>query len=491
MTAITTSTPHYEYKKWQLAALSVLIPAAYGAVTLSALIGSLAAAFISNVPESASALFLILLIFTLFRYGLIGAVAGYLRTGRQRGSLWLATGGGTIAGLILFFVANLFLKLPVNAGQLIFVLVESAALALASSLIVGWAPRFPFRQTMPIGALLYLGILAPVALGNDFRIGVVTEAYFLAIMASSWALLAGLGGQFSFAHMALMAIGAYTSGLLGRDFGVAPLPGIIAGTLMAGLVGFIIGVLCLPLRRAYLALFTIAFAEILRIVLVTEFQYTEGSNGLQLARLFPVGGFGDYYVLLFMFAASLALMYALANSRFGMFWRAIREDQEAAAAMGVDVVRYKIMLFVITSMLAGMAGATFYHTITIITPTNIEILIMSTVIAMAVIGSLEILAGAAIGAFVLHISLELLREIVLPSWAVNALVNVGIPATKRIQFGTWRFVLFGLLLMLTLRFARNGLLYPVFERLSGSAAARKATVAKRNQASETAKTEAV
>ncbi len=490
--AATQSLPtRYDYKKWQLALLSILIPAGYGALTLSTLAESVAAAFIPQIPESSSVLFLILLLFTLFRYGLIGAMAGYLQAGRKRSNLWLATGGGGIMGVVLFFAANLFLKLPVNVGQLIFVLIESLVLALVSSFIVGWAPRFPFRQTMPIGALLYLGILAPVFLGNDFRIGVVTEAYFLAIMASSWALLAGLGGQFSFAHMALMAVGAYTSGLLGRDFGVAPLPGIIAGTLMAGIVGLIIGVLCLPLRRAYLALFTIAFSEIFRIVLVTEFQYTEGSNGLQLARLFPVGGFGDYYVMLFMFAASLALMYVLANSRFGMFWRAIREDQEAAAAMGVDVVRYKIMLFVITSMLAGMAGATFYHTITIITPTNIEILIMSTVIAMAVIGGLEILAGAAIGAFVLHIALELLREIILPSWAVNALVNVGIPATERIQFGTWRFVLFGLLLMLTLRFARNGLLYPVFERLSGSAAARKATVAKRNQAGEAAKTEAV
>lgn len=492
MAGTQAASYRYVYEKWQLALLSIVIPAGYGAFTLSALVESVAAAFLPQIPDSASTLFFILLLFTLIRYGLIGATAGYLQAGRQRGSLWLATGGGAVAGLVLFFISNLFIKLPVNGGQLIFVLVESAALALISALIMNWVRRFPFRQTMAVGALLYLAMLAPVALANDFRIGVVTEAYYLAIMASSWALLAGVGGQFSFAHLAFMAFGAYTSGLLGRDFGVPPIPGILLGTLVAGLVGFIIGVLCLPLRRAYLALFTIAFSEIFRIVLVTEFQYTEGSNGLQLAHLFPVNsGFGDYYVMLFMFTASLALMYALANSRFGMFWRAIREDQEAAAAMGVDVVRYKIMLFVITAMIAGMAGATFYHTITIITPTNLELLLMSTVIAMAVIGSLEILAGAAIGAFVLHIALELLREITLPTWAFNTLVNAGVPVAQRIEFGTWRFVLFGLLLMLTLRFARNGLLYPLFERLSGSAEARKATVAKRDQATEAAKTEAV
>jgi hypothetical protein len=289
MAAVRSLSKRYEYKKWQLALLSVMFPAAYGAVTLAILVESLAATFFSEIPESANVLFVVLLLFTLFRYGLLGAVAGYLRAGRQRGSLWLATAGGTVAGIILFFIANFFLKLPVNIGQLLFVLIESTILAFVTGLIVSWAPRFPFRYAMPVAALLFLAMLAPVALANDFRIGVVTEAYFLAIIASSWALLAGVGGQFSFAQMAFMAIGAYTSGLLGRDFGIPPVPGIIIGTLVAGLFGFVIGVLCLPLRRAYLALFTIAFSEILRIVLVTEFQYTEGSNGLQLQRLFPAG----------------------------------------------------------------------------------------------------------------------------------------------------------------------------------------------------------
>ncbi len=485
MAAAQPST-RYPYSTWQRTLVAALLPASYGGASLSALAGSLAAAFMGDIPDSAGLQFVILLLFTTFRYGIIGAAVGWFR---QR-NFWLSIGAGSILGIIAFFVSNLFLGIPLSSGQLVFVLVESAALSLVTALVLPWIRRFTFRRVASTGLFVYLAILAPIALTNDFRIGVVTEAYYLAILASSWALLAGLGGQFSFATMAFMAIGAYTAGLLGRDLGVPPLPGIIIGTIMAGIVGFVIGVLCLPLRRAYLALFTIAFSEILRIVIVTEFQYTAGSNGLQLQRLFPIGGgFGDYYAMLFLLMISLALMYALANSRFGMFWRAIREDQEAAAAMGVDVVRYKLMLFVITSMIAGLAGATFFHTITIIVPTNMELLQMSTVIAMAVIGSLEILLGAAIGAFVLHISLELLREIILPAWAVNLLVNVGIPATRRVPFGTWRFVLFGLLLMLTLRFARNGLLYPIFERLAGSQQMREATVAKRKRLAETVETE--
>lgn len=471
--------PRYVYHPWQVALAGLLLPAAYGTLRIASLSGSLAAAFLGDIPDSTLLTALILLLFTLLRYGMIGAVAGLLRNR----NFATAAVAAAVTGVITFFITNIFLKLPLSGGQIVFVLVESLLLGLFTAWATGWLQRFDFQQTAAVTLFIYLALLLPVALQNDFQVGVVTEAYFLAIMAASWALLAGVGGQFSFAHMALMAIGAYTSGLLGRDLGVPPVPGIIAGMLMSGLVGLIIGVLCLPLRRAYLALFTIAFSEILRIVLITEFQYTEGSNGLQLERLFPVeSSFGDYYIMLFLLAGSLILMYALANSRFGMFWRAIREDQEAAAAMGVDVVRYKILLFVITSMIAGLAGATFYHTITIITPTNIELLIMSTVIAMAVIGSLEILIGAAIGAFVLHISLELLREIFLPTWAVNALVSVGIPATERVQFGTWRFVLFGLLLMLTLRFARNGLLYPLLERLGSRRRARQETVARRQQA---------
>ena len=178
-------TKRYDYKKWQLALLSIMLPSAYGAVLLAALVESLAATFMSAIPESTNVLFLILLLFTVFRYGLIGAVAGYLRAGRQRGSLWMATAGGTVTGIVLFFIANFFLKLPLNVGQLIFVLIESAILSFASGLLVTWAPRYPFRYTMPIASLLFLAMLAPVALGNDFRIGVVTEAYFLAIMASS------------------------------------------------------------------------------------------------------------------------------------------------------------------------------------------------------------------------------------------------------------------------------------------------------------------
>jgi branched-chain amino acid transport system permease protein len=325
-------------------------------------------------------------------------------------------------------------------------------------------------DTRWIAAVVLVALLAtaPLYLKNSpYQMGVLTGAFFYAIMASSWSLLAGIAGQFSFAHMAFAGIGAYTAGLLGRDLGTTPLTGILAGALVAGFVGLIIGLLCLRLRAAYLALFTIAFSELFRIVLLTEFQFTEGSNGLQLSKLWEaVGAVEEYYVMLALLLVAMALMYWLVGSRVGLFLRSLREDQEAASAMGVNVVRYKVLIFVITSLIAGLAGAMFYHVIGIVTPNTMEILQMSMVIAMAVIGGIESLLGAAIGAFLTRIGLEMLREI-----------NVfGL----HIELGAWRFAFFGVLLMVTLRFAQNGLIHPIIDRLFIQPT-RKETVAKRER----------
>ncbi|MBS1251273.1 MAG: High-affinity branched-chain amino acid transport system permease protein LivH [Anaerolineales bacterium] len=326
------------------------------------------------------------------------------------------------------------------------------------------------RRWVATGILVVLLLVAPSFLKSSYRLSVVTGGFFYAILAASWALLSGLAGQFSFAHMALTGIGAYTAALLGRDLGTSPVTGIIVGTLMAGLVGLIIGTLCLRLRAAYLALFTIAFSEILRIALLTEFQYTEGSNGVQLASLYPgITARGEYYVMLALLMGTLGLMYWLAGSRFGLFVRAMREDEEAAAAMGVNVVRYKVLVFVITSLIVGLCGSVFYHQVGIITPNTMQLLQMALVIAYAVIGGIESLFGAALGAFLSRIGLEMLREINI----------LGL----HIKFGAWRYAAFGLLLMFTLRFAQNGLLYPIINRFFQQQV-REETVAKRKEPAE-------
>ena len=184
--------------------------------------------------------------------------------------------------------------------------------------------------------------------------------------------------------------------------------------------------------------------------------------------LFPVGVLGfsstskipPYYAMLLLFLIAMALMTWLAGSRFGLFIRAIREDEQAAAALGVNIVRYKVLVFVVTSTLAAAAGALQGHYIGIITPNTLIILQMSLVIAMAVIGGLENIYAASIGAIVITFLLELLRT------------NITI-GPLHVDMTIWRLVFFGMLLMLTLRFQRNGLLFPILERISRGGVAKE------------------
>jgi branched-chain amino acid transport system permease protein len=383
-----------------------------------------------------------------------------------------------------------------------------------------------------LAAVVILLLVAPVWINNSpYIMHLAITAYFYAILAASWSLLAGYAGQFSFAHMAFMAIGAYTAALFGtyiritsvatelcrefpffgryvvildpvgvkQDNGLNCLEmakqsmpagstivqpsiwwGILFGIIVGGLFGFVIGALVLRLRSTYLALFTIGFSEIIRSVISAEIDVTQGQSGLEMVPMFPRGltvfgmTFGPadkippYYVMLALFLIVMVILGWLVISRYGLFIRAIREDEEAAAALGVHVVRYKVMVFTVTAMMAAAAGAVQGHYIGIITPNILIILQMSLVIAMAVIGGLENIYAAAIGAIMLLFSLELLRNS----------FDIG-PIT--VDMTTWRLVFFGLLLMLTLRFFRNGLIYPIIMKISRWGMD-KETVAKRKTA---------
>jgi branched-chain amino acid transport system permease protein len=387
------------------------------------------------------------------------------------------------------------------------------------------------RAHQLLGALAVLFLLLfPLLYGGgnySYVMHLWITALFYAILASSWALLAGYAGQFSFGHMAFMAIGAYGAGLFDNYLYITSLPtglctefplgghwlvvldpiglargtrscletaqagwpadalvarpplwlGILLGVLAGGLFGFLIGALVLRLRAAYLALFTVGFSEIVRAVISAEIPVTRGQAGLELQPLFPHGVtlFGahfdptdklpPYYAMLLLFLACLAIMGWLTRSRFGLFIRALREDEDAAEALAVHTVRYKILVFVITSMMAAAAGAVQAHYIGIITPNILIILQMSLVIAMAVIGGMESIVSAAIGAILIQFALEFLRT---DFWVAGV----------RIDMSTWRLVFFGLLLMLTLRFWRNGVLHTVLLRFERAAITRE-TVARR------------
>ena len=384
-----------------------------------------------------------------------------------------------------------------------------------------------------LAALLVYFLLYPLNPNqSNYAKTVFVIGFHLAILASSWALLAGIAGQFSFGHMAFVGIGAYAAGLFARDGiafiglspeSISPVFAIIVGTLTAGLVGLLLGWLLLRLRSSYLALFTIAFSELFRIVMLTEYDYTGGSNGLGLRRLIVMENLEtarlvEYYLMFGLLVASLGVMYLVANSRIGLYLRAMREDEDAASSLGVNVVQYKVMVFVITSMIVGLSGAVYYSGVGSerIIPEQLEILQMSLVIAFAVVGGMESLLGAAVGAFLANYLLESMRQIPLPvtftyeggaggivirlvmglvviiagafaeripaikkrvGWFRAAYIAAAVivvltvaditPEPSTFDTSFWRYAIFGVIMMVTLRYMRNGLLHPVIEWFSG------------------------
>jgi branched-chain amino acid transport system permease protein len=271
---------------------------------------------------------------------------------------------------------------------------------------------------------------------NNYWLSVGITALFYAIVAASWALLVGYAGQFSFGQMAFVSLGAYTSGILARYFDV-PIPlGMLAGVVVCALTGCGIGYVCLRMRGPYLALFTVAFSEVVRIILVSEAEVTGGNGGLEIPTLFHTrSDMPYYYLFVALLGLSLALMGWLVRSRWGLFFRAIRENEDAAAAAGVKVVRFRLLAFTIAAVFAGVAGGFFGHYIGILTPDIGSVDQMGLVVAMAVIGGAESLLAATAGAILVEFLLEALRA-----------------------YSEWRLVLFAVVLLLTVRFARNGLL---------------------------------
>ena len=252
----------------------------------------------------------------------------------------------------------------------------------------------PFRVLQ--GLLLLVALIAPMAIG-PYWIHVGALAWYYALLASSWALLAGYAGQFSFAHVAFAALGGYGSALLTLRLGLPLALSLPLTVLIAMGLGALMGALVLRLSGPYLALFTLAIAEIFRLMLVAEDDLTRGSLGLEVPGLFPNGSDVPYYYLgLGLVALALLLMNFLLMTRVGVFLRAIREDEPAAQASGVNTTLHKIIVFVTTAGIAAAAGSYYGHFVGILSLNMVIIPEMGLVIAMAVIGSFTALFAATI-----------------------------------------------------------------------------------------------
>lgn len=284
-------------------------------------------------------------------------------------------------------------------------------------------------------ALLAMAIVALIPLGvsNPYWLGVLVVSMYFAILAGGWNLLAGYTGQFSLAPATFAMIGAYTTGLLNHYFGVPPLLGIVAAILVSGLIGLLLGRAVMRLVGPYLALTTLSFAEIMRLVAANSIDITRGDLGLGVAGLLN-SRVGWYYLFLAVLVVLLVLFYMLLRSKAGLFLQAIRDDEVAARRAGVNVVFWKTAAFAISAAASGFAGALYAHFAELVTPELGLIGQTGLIVSMTVIGGMGTLAGPLVAAFLVYVLSEWLRDV-----------------------GGYQLVVFAALVVIFARFFREGL----------------------------------
>src|SRR5882672_796066 len=294
------------------------------------------------------------------------------------------------------------------------------------------------------------------------------------ILAVSLNLITGFTGQFSIGHAGFMAVGAYSSAYLtvyyagGWEHSLAGIVGaafahvlifllaILVGSIVAALAGLIVGIPSLRLRGDYLAIVTLGFAEIIRIVIL-NIDKVGGATG------FTVPGYANFLWVYAFAIITIVVVYNIVHSDIGRALVSIREDELAAEAMGINTTRYKVLAFVISSALAGMAGVLAAHYLSFLSTNDFQFIRSFEIIIMIVLGGMGSLTGAVLGAIIITFLPELLRTLGPKLESLLGLI-IGannIPASVHNflnQLANYRLVIFAALLILIMLTRPQGIL---------------------------------
>jgi branched-chain amino acid transport system permease protein len=277
------------------------------------------------------------------------------------------------------------------------------------------------------------------------------------ILATSLNLINGFTGQFSIGHAGFMAVGAYSSAFFTVTYGKAIegslgflgdtlasslvlILAIVIGATVAGTMGLIVGIPSLRLKGDYLAIVTLGFAEIIRIVIL-NIDAVGGATGYQVA------GYANFLWIAIFAVITVVVIHNIVKSDVGRSLISIREDELAAEAMGVNTTRYKVTSFVIGSGFAGVSGVLFAHYNKFLSTNDFQFIKSFEIIIMIVIGGMGSMTGAILGAIVVTLLPELLRQ--LPDIQVGSTV---------FKFADLRLVIFALILILTMILRPQGIL---------------------------------
>jgi len=261
-----------------------------------------------------------------------------------------------------------------------------------------------------IVALFFIALLGmPLVSQNPYLIRVIILTSIFAILAASWDLLSGFTGQMNFGHALFFGVGAYTSALLHIHLQIPPWGSVPLGAVAAVLTGLIIGIPCLRLKHTYLALTTMAFPIILMGIVFALPDLTGGELGISGLQRISNSLVGNYYIYIVTMLVLCTIMWKITDSHTGIIFHAIREDELAVKASGINTTRYKLMAFCLSGFFAGIAGGLYAHYMRIAGPSTLEVSMSFTVVIWAVFGGLATIYGPIAAVFILFPLLEFVR----------------------------------------------------------------------------------
>lgn len=278
-----------------------------------------------------------------------------------------------------------------------------------------------------------IAVLAPFVNATPYALSVLTSAAIFVMLAAGLNIVVGYCGLLDLGYVAFFAVGAYTSGVLATRLHlplVATVPAVLVVTVIAGIV---IGAPTLRLRSDYLAIVTLGFGEIIRIT-ANNLDVTGGPSGIYGIPGLAGNPVVFYYVTVAVVCLAVLGAARLGRSRLGRAWRFVREDEDAAEAMGVHTYRVKLAAYIAGAIWGGLAGVLFAAQLSAISPTSFTFLQSALVLMAVVLGGMGSIPGVVVGAIVISLLPEVLRDL-----------------------ADYRFFLFGILLIVVMLLRPQGL----------------------------------
>ena len=301
----------------------------------------------------------------------------------------------------------------------------------------------PKLMAASLAALAAVMIIMPMV-SSFYQTNIMISALLYVMLALGLNIVVGLAGQLVLGYVAFYAVGAYASGLLHQFFGFGFWMCLPIGGFVAVIFGLALGFPVLRLRGDYLAIVTLGFGEIVRLALQNWTSLTGGPRGV--SDIPRPGLFGMqmdintsttyvYYLVLVAVVITIVVISRLKNSRVGLALQALREDEIACEAMGIDIMRVKLSAFALGSCWAGFAGVIFAAKTTYINPSSFTFMESAMILSMVVLGGMGSITGVAIAAFILILAPEYLRA-----------------------FSEYRMLIFGAIMVIMMIFRPQGLI---------------------------------